>query len=58
MDLMTQNQVDECAIINSIIVMYDKMDNKAKAQAAYILGRASSPVSKKIAKDLGFFTKA
>lgn len=50
-DLMTQNQVDECAIINSIIVMYDKMDNKAKAQAAYILGRASSPVSKKIAKD-------
>lgn len=50
-DLITQNQTDECAIIKLMIIMYNKMGDKAKAQAAYILGRASSPVSKKIVKD-------
>lgn len=50
-DLMTQDQVEEIATIKSMIDMYDKMENKAKAQAVYILGRASSPEATKKAKD-------
>lgn len=50
-DLMTQDQVEEIATIKSMIDMYDKMENKAKAQAVYILGRASSSEAKKKAKD-------
>lgn len=50
-DLITRDQINEIAIVRSMVNMYNKMTNKAKAQAVYILGRVSSPESKKKAKD-------
>lgn len=49
-DLMNQDQIGEIMTVKSIIDMYYKMANKAKAQAVYILGRVSSPEAKKEAK--------
>ena len=49
-DLMTRDHIEEITTVKSIIGIYPKMENKAKAQAAYILGRASSPEAKKTAK--------